>query len=287
MQDAERIVAEEERPDTNEMSEGGSADRSYLPLDSGTDINDDDVGRNSPPASQGHLRRRAWRGVILLWLHWHRTFQSVEGIRQQADLVKEAGKGGGIYCPYIARKWEDDWIFTEVDEQNIPVPPTYDEVVAAPRFRNVRFQSANHRDEETFYWSLKLRGLRMMYRIWTACNILSIKAEQFRGINHQKDIAFVSDTIFRCIALGLNCDYMTFYRTDVLIGRNFLKAAIICVQGVKEVDTPLTQWCRYRNTHLPTRYIEKINRTEETPDSLLERFRWRASRKAITASSHW
>ena len=66
----------------------------------------------------------------------------------------------------------------------------------------------------------------------------------YQGISHQKDIAFVSDTIFRRIALGLNCDYMTFYRTDVLIGRKFLKvdlAAIICVLGVKEVDTPLIQ----------------------------------------------
>ena len=43
-EDAERIVAEEERPDTNEMSEGRSADRSYLPSDIGTDIDDDDVG---------------------------------------------------------------------------------------------------------------------------------------------------------------------------------------------------------------------------------------------------
>ena len=104
--------------------------------------------------------------------------------------------------PFLGR---DDWVFSEVDEQNIPVPPTYDEVVAAPKFRNARFQSASHRGKETVYWSLKLRGLYMMYRIWTACNILGIKAEQFRGITRQKDIAFVSDTIFRCVALGLNC----------------------------------------------------------------------------------
>ena len=35
-----------------------------------------------------------------------------------------------------------------------------------------------------------------------------------------KDIGFVSDTIFRCIALGLNCDYMTFYRTESKRGRH-------------------------------------------------------------------
>ena len=284
------------------MSEGRPSDRSYLPSDIGTDIDDDDVGvcPDNPeedadaihflqvkaicvdePGEASYLS--GFIGVILFKV-W-KVFANNE-----ADLVKEAGKAGGIYCPYIAINGRDDWIFTEVDEQNIPVPPTYDEVVAAPKFRNVRFQSANHRDEETFSWSLKLRGLYMMYRIWTACYTLGIRAEQFRGINHQKDIAFVRDTIFRCIALGLNCDYMPFYRTDVLIGRKHLKvdlAAIICVQGVKEVDTPLIQWCYHRNTHLPSRYIEKINRTEETPHSLLERFRWRASRKAITASSHW
>ena len=205
-------------------------------------------------------------------------------------MVKEPGKGGGIYCPYIAINGRGDWIFKQLDEQNIPIPPTYEEVTAAPKFRNVRFKSANHRDEEMFFWFLELRGLHIMCRIWTACNILGIKAEQFRSVSHQKDIAFVSDTIFRRIALGLSCDYMTFYRTDVNIGRKFLKlelGAIICIQSVKEVDTPFIQWCFTRNIHLPSRFIEKINRTEETPHSLLERFRWRASRKAIAESSHW
>ena len=141
----------------------------------------------------------------------------------EADVVKEPGKEGGLYCPYISINGRDDWIFKDVDEQNIPIPPTYEEVTAAPKFKNVRFKSANHRDEEMFFWFLQLRGLYIMYRIWTTCNILGIKAEQFRGVSHQKDIAFVSDTILRCIALGLNCDYMTFYRTDVNIGRKFLK----------------------------------------------------------------
>ena len=201
----------------------------------------------------------------------------------EADVVKEPGEGGGLYCPYISIN--DDWIFKDADEQNIPIPPTYEEVTAAPKFKNVRFKIANHRDEEMFFWFLKLRGLYIMYWI-SACNILGIKAEQFRGVSHQKDIAFVSDTIFRCIALGLNCDYIT----DVNIGRKFLKlelGAIICIQSVKEADAPLIQWCFSRNIHLPSRFIEKVNRTEETPHSLLERFRWRASRKAIAESSRW
>ena len=110
-----------------------------------------------------------------------------------------------------------------------------------------------------------------MHRIWTACNILGIKADQFRGVSHQKDIAFVSDTIFRCIALGLNCDYMTFYRTDVNIGRKFLKielGAVICVQGVKEVDTPPIQWCYSRNIHLPRAYREDQSDRGDTTRSI-------------------
>ena len=41
---AERFVAEEERPDTQEMSEERSAGRSYIPSDIGTDIDDEDAG---------------------------------------------------------------------------------------------------------------------------------------------------------------------------------------------------------------------------------------------------
>ena len=114
----------------------------------------------------------------------------------EGDPVKPAGKGGGIYCPYIAINGGDGWIFKEVDEQNMPLPPTYDEVVDAPRFTNVRFRSACRRDEEMFNWFLKLKGLLLMYRIWTACNILGLKAEQFRGITHQNDTTFVSDMVF-------------------------------------------------------------------------------------------
>ena len=250
-EDAERIVAEEDRPDTNEMSEGRSADRSYIPSDIGTDTGEDEMGvcPDKPEEDadaihllqvKGNLRRRVQRGIIPLRLHWHHTFQDVEGVCQQRSRLSQGSRQRcGIYCPYIAINGRDDWTFTEVDKENIPVPPTYDEVVAAPRFKNVRFQSANHRDEETFYWSLKLKGLHLLYRIWTAGNVIGVKAEQFRGINQQKDTAFVSDTVFRCIALGPNCDYMTFYRTDVSIGRKFLKtnlAAIICVQSAKEVD---------------------------------------------------
>ena len=42
-EDAERFVAEEERPDTHEMSEERSAGRSYIPSDIGTDIDDEGV----------------------------------------------------------------------------------------------------------------------------------------------------------------------------------------------------------------------------------------------------
>ena len=254
-EDAERFVAEEERPDTQEMSEERSAGRSYIPSDMGTDIDDEDPGvcpdNPEEDADAIHLLQvkaicvdeagkasylSGFIGVVLFKV-W-KVFANNE-----ADVVKEPGKEGGLYCPYISVNGRDDWISKDVDEQNIPIPPTYEEVTAAPKSKNVRFKSANHRDEEMFFWFLQLRGLYIMYRIWTACNILGIKAEQFRGVSHQKDIAFVSDTILRCVALGLNCDYMTFYRTDVNIGRKFLKLELGAIICGKEVDTPFIQWC--------------------------------------------
>ena len=130
-----------------------------------------------------HWRRFIGVGLFKVW----KVFANNE-----ANVVKEPGKEGGLYCPYISFNGRDDWTFKDVDETNIPIPPTYEEVTAAPKFKNVRFKSTNHRDEDMFFWFLKLRGLYFMYRIWTACNILGIKAEQFRGASHLQDIGFVS-----------------------------------------------------------------------------------------------
>ena len=43
-EDAEPFVAEEERPDTQQISEERSVGRSYIPSDIGTDIDDEDAG---------------------------------------------------------------------------------------------------------------------------------------------------------------------------------------------------------------------------------------------------
>ena len=141
--DAERIVAEEDRPDTNEMSEGRSADRSHLPSDIRTDIDEDEMGvcPDNPEEDADAIHLLQVKAIcvdepseasylsgfigIILFKVW-KVFAN-----NPADSVKEAGKGGGIYCPYIAINGRDDWIFTEADEQNIPVPPTYD----APKFK--------------------------------------------------------------------------------------------------------------------------------------------------------
>ena len=113
-EDAERLVAEEERPDTNEMSEGRSAGRSYLPSDVGTNIDDEDAGvcpdNPEEDADATHLLQvkaicvdesgeasylSGFMGIVLFKV-W-KVFANNE-----ADLVKEASKGGGVYCPYIA-----------------------------------------------------------------------------------------------------------------------------------------------------------------------------------------
>ena len=38
--------------------------------------------------------------------------------------------------------------------------------------------------------------------------------------------------------------------------------------SANHLDAPLIQWCYYRNIHLPSRYIETINRTEERRHNL-------------------
>ena len=126
------------------MSEERFGDRSYLPSDVGTDVDEDDTGIFPDNAEEDAdamylLQVKAicvdepneasylscYVGVILyIW----KVFANNE-----ADPIKPAGKGGGIYCPYIAIDARDDWIFKEVDDQNIPLPPTYDEVVDAPK----------------------------------------------------------------------------------------------------------------------------------------------------------
>ena len=141
-EDAERIVAEEERPDTNGMSEERSAGRSHLPSTS---------GRTSTTKMREFVRTTLRRmrtqftsckskpSALTSPARHHTSLASHRAFKvwkvfanNEADVVKEAGKGGGVYCPYIAINGRDDWVFNEVDEQNIPVPPTYNEVVAAP-----------------------------------------------------------------------------------------------------------------------------------------------------------
>ena len=116
-EDAERIVAEEDRPDTNEMSEGRSADRSYIPSDIGTDVDEDDMeifpDKAEEDADAMYLKAicvdepleasylSGYIGIILFKM-WT-VFSNNE-----ADPVKNAGKGGGIYCPYIAINGRDD-----------------------------------------------------------------------------------------------------------------------------------------------------------------------------------
>ena len=102
-EDAERIVAEEERPDTNEMSEGRSADRSYLPSDIGTDVDHDDAGvcPDNPEedadaihlqsASTSLARHHTSLASLASYFSKWKVFANNE-----ADLVKEAGKGGGV-----------------------------------------------------------------------------------------------------------------------------------------------------------------------------------------------
>ena len=111
-EDAERIRRRGRTPDTNEMSEGRSADRSYLPSDIGTDIDDDDVGvcPDNPEEDADAIHLLQVKAIcvdepgeasylsgfigIILFKVW-KVFA-----HNEADLVKEAGKGGGVYCPY-------------------------------------------------------------------------------------------------------------------------------------------------------------------------------------------
>ena len=121
-EDAERFVAEEERPDTQEMSEERSAGRSYIPSDIGTDIDDEDAGvcpdNPEEDADATHLLQvkaicvdeageasylSGFIGVVLFKV-W-KVFANNE-----ADVVKEPGKEGGLYCPYISINGRDDWI---------------------------------------------------------------------------------------------------------------------------------------------------------------------------------
>ena len=103
-EDAERIVAKEERPET--------ADRSYLSSDIGTDIDDDDVGvcPDNPEENADAMQVKAicvdepgeasylsgFIGIIRFKVQ--KVFANNE-----ADLVKEAGKAGGIYGPHTSQ----------------------------------------------------------------------------------------------------------------------------------------------------------------------------------------
>ena len=109
-----------DRPDTNEMSEGRSADRSYIPSDIGTDVDEDEMGVFPDKPDAIHLLQVKAICVdepneasylsgfidIILFKVW-KVFANNE-----ADSVKDAGKGGGMYCPYIAVNGRDDMLLS-------------------------------------------------------------------------------------------------------------------------------------------------------------------------------
>ena len=105
------MLSEEERPYTQETSEERSAGRSYIPSHIGTDIDDcpdnpkKDADANrllqvkaicvdkAGEAEASYLSR--FIGVVLFKV-W-KVFAN-----NKADVVKEPGKEGGLYCPYIS-----------------------------------------------------------------------------------------------------------------------------------------------------------------------------------------
>ena len=123
-EDAERFVAEEERPDTHKMSEERSAGRSYIPSDIGMDIDDEDAGvcPDNPEEDADAIHLLQVKAIcvdeageasylsgfiigVVLFKVW-KVFANNE-----ADVVKEPGEGGGLYCPYISINGRDDCIF--------------------------------------------------------------------------------------------------------------------------------------------------------------------------------
>ena len=135
--------------DLGDQSEERSAGRSYLASDIGTDIDGEDAGvcPHNPEEDADAINLLQVKAICVDESGEASYLSGFIGIElfkvwkvfanNEADMIKAAGKGGGVYRTYIAINARDDWIFNEVDEQNIPVPPTYNEAVATPKFRNV------------------------------------------------------------------------------------------------------------------------------------------------------
>ena len=115
-EDAERFVAEEERPDTHEMSEERSAGRSYILSDIGTDIDDEDAGvcPDNPEEDADAIHLLQVKAICVDEAGEASYLSGFIGIvlfkvwkvcaNNEADVVKEP-------CPYIAINGRDDWIF--------------------------------------------------------------------------------------------------------------------------------------------------------------------------------
>lgn len=88
-----------------------------------------------------------------------------------------------------------------------------------------------------------------------------VKQEQFKFSLAKQSTTPMSDIIFPCVSLAFNCEYLSFYRSDVNMGHEFMKmdlASIIYTMNKSEVDVALIQWCVRKTFHVLRKCVNTV-----------------------------
>ena len=194
----------------------------------------------------------------------------------------DAALEGKLGCPYH-NDFEKYPNMTEHDQEGILLPSTIVKISQSQNVRTRAFRPAEERNEYIRLMVCKCEGLYVFYKLWIAARILDITKDEMKLLVKDR-VHPVGDIIYRCFSLAFNCQYISFVREGLNLGRygySVKVSAIIAATDPNKCDTPLLDWCLRMGHWIPEDHHKKCVRAREAQKNLDEEFRRRTHRLSI------
>ena len=130
----------------------------------------------------------------------------------------DAALEGKLGCPYHNdfKKYPN---MTEHDQEGIPLPSTIVKISQSQNVQTRAFRSAEERNEYIRLMVYKCEGPYIFYKLWSAAKILDITKDEMKLLVKDR-VHPVGDIVYRCFSLAFNCNYISFVREGLNLGRH-------------------------------------------------------------------